>query len=222
MSIANGGIRTYYDRCQIRCKNMRFSFDHNKLISVSSFEILENSKIWLYGASGSGKSTFLSLLAGILKPSSGSLSISGFDFIKESQSKVDNFRHQHISYVHQENHFVDHWTGLQNLQTFTSATKLQIGESFDQVSLRSDFLKRPVISYSGGQRQLLSLAKTLLQKKKILFLDEPTAHLDDASFARFIYLIQNNFKDCTVIVVSHDSRLSGTLFTKTLFQEINQ
>lgn len=206
---------------KISCKNIQFSYPQQKtLIRNLNLEVSSGEKLWIKGRSGSGKSSFLKLLAGLLTPSQGEVQIEDTLISKLSDSEKRKFRFDHIGYTHQENHLIDHWILEQNLTLFTEDNTL-ILEILNAVDLPKELLKSRVADLSGGEKQRLSLARLILQKPKIALIDEPTSHLDDENTEKLMTYLLKKLKDSTFIVVSHDHRLEKFPFKALQFSEIN-
>ncbi|MGZ3746118.1 MAG: ABC transporter ATP-binding protein [Pseudobdellovibrionaceae bacterium] len=206
----------------LSCKNLKFSYDSHNLIQVSQFTLASNTGItWIRGSSGSGKSTFLSLLAGLHAPKEGEISWGDFPFSKRDEQARNQFRFQHIGYVPQENKMINHWTVEQNLKLISTDEKL-ISEYLKLLQFDKASREKKIEVLSGGERQRINLIKTFLKKPRIALLDEPTAHLDDKNVGIVIDLLKEKFRESLVIIVSHDSRLEKLLLNFTDFAEINR
>ncbi len=162
--------------------------------------------IGIIGNNGSGKSTLLKLLAGSLLPSQGSVSI-----FQQNPAKSRAPLKQKIGYIEQNTALDPDMTGLETLKFFAALYGLsrkpgqkrinEIIESFDL----SDFIKRRVKSYSGGQKKRLHIACGLLHQPELLILDEPGTALDPKG-KRFLwrFLKQYTEQGGTVLIVDHD------------------
>ncbi|WP_269848866.1 ABC transporter ATP-binding protein [Methanosarcina horonobensis] len=138
----------------------------------------------ILGPNGAGKSTLIKCIAGIFKPAAGSIRILGEDTASLGEKGIA----RHIGYVPQQNEVVFPFTVLDfvvmgrapHLSMFSSpsAEDMEIArESLEVIGL-SDLAERPVSSLSGGQSQMVLIARALVQKPSLLLLDEPTSHLD--------------------------------------------
>lgn len=206
----------------IQCRNLEFGYDSQKLIQVSHFQVGHSEKIWIQGPSGSGKSTFLSLLAGITSAQKGQITVKDKDLTKLGSDERALFRSENIGYVHQENHFIDHWTVEQNLNLFSAVPLKEIKDSLQLLGLSEKLITKKIAHLSGGERQRMSLVKVLLEKQSVLLLDEPSSHLDDASFEKLKTILTTRLNERTLILVSHDSRFERSGLKKINFKEINQ
>jgi ABC-2 type transport system ATP-binding protein len=160
----------------------------------------------LLGPNGAGKTTTLSILATLLKPTSGTAKVNGFDVTKNS----DEVR-KSIGIVFQDPSSDDILTGRENLYLHAMMYGVpmnEVGKRIDDALERVELKGRQndiVKKYSGGMRRRLELARGLLHKPKILFLDEPTLGLDPQARERMWAYIQSLAKEVnmTVIITTH-------------------
>jgi ABC-2 type transport system ATP-binding protein len=155
--------------------------EFNGLVAVKnvSLKIEEGEIFGLLGPNGAGKTTFISMLCTLLKPTSGTAKVNGYDIIKE-QSQV----RKSIGIVFQEPSLDNRLTGRENLEMHAglysvpkSERKKRIEEVLELVAL-SDRADELVRTYSGGMKRRLEIARGLIHYPKVLFLDEPTLGLD--------------------------------------------
>jgi ABC-2 type transport system ATP-binding protein len=160
----------------------------------------------LLGPNGAGKSTIISMLCTILKPTSGTALVNGYDIVKNS-SQV----RKSIGIVFQDPSVDDHLTGKENLEIHAdlygvpaSEKKSQIDTVLELVEL-SDRSNELVRNYSSGMRRRLEIARSLVHTPKVLFLDEPTIGLDPQSRDHIWSYIREllKTKDITIILTTH-------------------
>ena len=194
----------------IKLTNIDFGYKGIKIFSNLNFEIKKGQKIGLISPSGSGKSTFLSILLGIIKPTAGAIEIDDLKYEFTSQLSRNFF-----GYVPQKNFY------------FNSSIKENIAFGVKETAVDEEHLKKITqivglnennfgkdfeiknlgengSNFSGGQLQRISLARSLYFKPKILILDEATNQLDKAAEEKLLGDIISNFKNLTLVIVSHN------------------
>lgn len=136
----------------------------------------------ILGQSGSGKTTFLSLLAGLDTPKSGSMS---FDDKAIKSSNLTNYRKKTVSTVFQAYNLLTYMSAYDNVKTAVKISsvkfeneKAAIEEALNKVGLSTDLIYKPVSKLSGGQQQRVAIARALSYDPKIILADEPTGNLD--------------------------------------------
>ena len=181
---------------------------YEKLIAVDNLnlDIGQNEVFGLLGPNGAGKTTLIHMLATLLRPTSGSATVNGFDIISES----DKVRSS-IGIVFQAPSSDDMLTGYENLKLHSllyavpfSTREKRIAEVLELVGLterKNDQVKK----YSGGMRRRLEVARGLIHKPKVMFLDEPTLGLDPSSREIMWKHIQKLVKEekLTIILTTH-------------------
>jgi len=185
----------------IKLDGISFNYSKKTVISNITFEFGANEVIGIYGQNGVGKSTLLSILAGIMSPSEGRVEYFGLE-IKKAKRKFGNF----IAYVPQDVVLYETLSGIQNLNFWAGiygADKTQVKTIIEKLHL-ADFVNDQVSTYSGGMKRRLNFASSLILTPKIILLDEPTANLDEWSKNKILELIKE-YKNAGVciVIVSH-------------------
>lgn len=158
----------------------------------------------IVGPSGAGKTTFLSLLAGLDQPQEGYVLYQGEDIRKKG---LDYHRRHHISLVFQNYNLIDYLTAEENVRL---GGKGDAGELLTQVGILKEDWKRSVLRLSGGQQQRVAIARAMASEAKVLLADEPTGNLDEDTAKGIIRLLKRMAKvhgKC-VIVVTHSRHLA--------------
>jgi ABC-2 type transport system ATP-binding protein len=198
----------------ISLKNLTKKFD--KLVAVDnvSLDIHEGEVFGLLGQNGAGKTTIIHMLATLIKPTSGTAQINGYDIVKNSSQVRKN-----IGIVFQAPSSDDMLTGFENLKIHSylygvpSELRIKrINELLKLVGLyerKDDIVKK----YSGGMRRRLEIARGLIHKPKVIFLDEPTLGLDPNSRKSMWDYIQKLVKEekITIILTTHYMEEADTL-----------
>ena len=171
----------------------------------------------LLGASGSGKTTYLQLLAGMLTPRSGSIRLGDTRLDQLSGAKLDRFRGRNIGMVFQRSHFVAALTVRENLMLAQSLAGVPEDEKrlvgyLQQLGI-GDKLNRLPHQLSQGEQQRVAIARALVNDPLLLLADEPTSALDDHNAEEVIRLLQLSARNtkATLLIVTHDKRLENRL-----------
>lgn len=169
----------------------------------------------LMGPSGSGKTTLLSILGGILKPTSGQVSLLGNELTRLSASKLAQFRLDNIGFIFQGFNLFDALTAAENVEVAlkmkgmrSRIARLEAHNLLEQVGL-GDRIHNLPRDLSGGQKQRVAIARALAGDPQIIMADEPTAALDSHSGQMVIELLRQLAKEGgrTVLMVTHDPRV---------------
>lgn len=157
------------------------------------------------GKSGAGKSTFLSLLAGLDTPTKGKILFENQDIAKTGYS---HHRSKHISLVFQNYNLIDYLTPLENLKLVNKTASKDI---LLQLGLEEKQINRNVLKLSGGQQQRVAIARALVSEAPIILADEPTGNLDENTAMDIINILKSSAKERNkcVIVVTHSPQLAS-------------
>jgi ABC-2 type transport system ATP-binding protein len=190
----------------IKIRGLTKKYGSHIAVDNLTLDIYENEVFGLLGSNGAGKTTTIHMLATLLKPSSGSATVNGYDIVSQP-SRVRSS----IGIVFQAPSSDDMLTGYENLQLHSmlysvprNIRKQRIEEVLNLVGL-TERMHDQVKTYSGGMRRRLEIARGLLHKPKVMFLDEPTLGLDPASRETMWKYIQRLVKEerMTVILTTH-------------------
>ncbi len=174
----------------------------------------EGSFTALMGPSGSGKSTLLNLVAGLDKPTSGSVRVGGATVSSMNTSQLATWRSRTIGFVFQSYNLLPVLTAQQNVELPLLLTNLNKRDRAERVAIalgvvglsdRTDHYPRQL---SGGQEQRVSIARAIVADPQLILLDEPTGQLDSKSSEEVLTLLQrlNDEFNKTIIVVTHDAK----------------
>lgn len=176
------------------------------------FQVESGEMVSLLGSSGSGKSTLLNLMAGLMKPTEGSILIAGKQIETMNENQLAMFRRSHIGFVFQSYELLSHLTVIENVElplVFQGVKKKLRGQMaadlLEQVGL-ADKLSWFPSQLSGGQQQRVSIARSLITKPAIVFADEPTGNLDSKTEQEIIDLLirLNSQLGITFLIVTHE------------------
>jgi ABC-2 type transport system ATP-binding protein len=165
---------------------------------------IEKGILGLLGPNGAGKSTLMKIIATISQPTSGSLTLDGHDLVKEP-----NYIRKVLGYLPQDFGVYPNLNAYEFLEYIAAmkgvggpSLKARIEMLLEGVNL-IEVAKRPIGTYSGGMKQRIGIAQTLLNDPKVLIFDEPTVGLDPEERVRFRNLISDLAHDCIIILSSH-------------------
>lgn len=175
------------------------------------FELPSEENLLIIGASGSGKSTWLQLLAGIRKPEHGDVFFDQKGIFSMAPSVREQFRNKHIGIIFQEHHFIPSLTAKENclLGLKTDASVINNLESKAEALGLHPLLSKKPQHLSVGERQRLAILRTLLRKPRWIFADEPSSSLDDTHCEKMMDLLKTESSEinASLIVVTHDQRV---------------
>jgi len=179
-----------------------------------NLDVEEGEFLALMGPSGSGKTTLLNLIAGIDRPTSGSLRVAGRELTTMSRSELAAWRAEYIGYIFQLYNLVPTLTAYENVELPLLLHRMPRSERHRKVSLalelvgladRYDHFPRQL---SGGQEQRVAIARAIVTDPRIIVADEPTGDLDAQAAASVLTLLSrlNEELGKTLILVTHDAR----------------
>ena len=181
----------------------RLSKQYKNRIAVDRVSVsLQKGVYGLLGANGAGKTTFMRMLCGILKPTSGTITFDGIDVSEEAYRAVLGYLPQDFGYYPEFNatDFLLYFAALKGIPRHQADRKTN--ELLELVSLQ-DVRRKKIKTFSGGMKQRLGIAQALLNDPKLLVLDEPTAGLDPKERVRFRNLIETLGQECIVLLSTH-------------------
>jgi putative ABC transport system ATP-binding protein len=205
---------------QVVIKNVRkvYRVGSEKVVALDdvSFSIDEGEVCCFLGTSGSGKSTLLNLLAGLEKPTSGTIEINGKVISKMNEKKISKFRQKHIGFIFQSYNLLPALTAVENVAlplTFRGITKSsRIKRSKDQLKKvgLGKHLKHKPTQMSGGQQQRVGIARAFVSNPEIVFADEPTGNLDSKTTKEIMGMMMEFVRENnrTMILVTHDKTIA--------------
>lgn len=183
-----------------------------------SLEIDDGEFVSLMGASGTGKSTLLNLIAGIDRPDSGAITIAGADITKVSRSKLAKWRAANIGYIFQTHNLIPVLSACENVELPLLLLPMSRAErqKRTQIALEAVGLLDRAAHYprqlSGGQEQRVGVARAIVTHPKVVVADEPTGNLDDDTSRQVLRLLKriNEVLGVTLIMVTHDAEVAAT------------
>jgi putative ABC transport system ATP-binding protein len=187
-----------------------------------SLEVRDGELVAVMGPSGSGKSTLMHILAGLDKPSQGSVAIADTDLTQLDDASLTRLRREHIGFVFQFFNLLPMLSAEENI-TLPLAIAGQrpdaewLEELLNRVGLAKRRKHRPA-ELSGGEQQRVAIARALITRPTIVFADEPTGNLDSKTSSEILELLQVSEKTYgqTIVMVTHDPR-GATIADRILF-----
>lgn len=183
-------------------------FPNETAIDYQDLSFESGKSYMLLGASGCGKSTLLNMIAGILSPEHGSITIDGVDMTAKTQAEKDKFRIQKIGYIFQDFKLINDMTVKDNIDILR-LEKVDVSAMDDILSKLEilDKKNKRVRNLSGGERQRVAIARAIVKKPDIILADEPTGNLNFTIGEAVIRQLIEVSKGKTLIAVTHDERL---------------
>ena len=180
-----------------------------------SFDIAQGAFVAIVGPSGSGKTTLLGLLAGLDTPTRGTVVLDGADLGALSENDRARLRGEKVGFVFQTFQLIPTLTALENVQVplelrGSDGAAERARELIDRVGLHDRGHHFPT-QLSGGEQQRVAIARAFANSPRILFADEPTGNLDNATGHRIFELLQSLNSDggSTIVLVTHDASLAS-------------
>ncbi len=181
-----------------------------------NLEVEEDEFVAIFGPSGSGKTTLLMVMAGIIKPTSGSILYDSLDITKLSESQLAYWRHENIGFIFQNINLIPFLNVLDNviipMIPFTKNNKDLEQKALSLIELvgLSHRIRHKPSELSGGEQQRVAIARALINNPKVVFADEPTAHLDTDTGSKIVKLMKDisEEKKVTFIISTHDAEIA--------------
>ncbi len=187
------------------------------ILEQITLDIASKQRVAIVGPSGSGKSTLLGLIAGLDRPTSGSIGIDGVDITRLSENEMARYRRQKVGYIFQSFHLIPTLTAVENVAVPLELAgdddaRLKAVQLLDSVGLRERLDHFPV-QLSGGEQQRVAIARAFACHPPILLADEPTGNLDTVTGRQVIDLLEGMHRDygTTLVLVTHDQALASRM-----------
>ena len=199
----------------ITTKKIAFSYPNGETFQFPDLHCEASNTVLITGNSGKGKTTYLHLLAGLLKSKSGEIVINEVNINSISNKSKDQFRGQNIGIVFQKSHFIASLSVLENIEmaswlAFGNKNTSKAKKLLQELDLL-EFQNKLPSQLSVGQQQRASIARALINEPKVLLADEPTSALDDKNTEEVIQLLEQQAAEvgATLLIVTHDGRLKN-------------
>ena len=197
----------------VKTADVTYTYGDGEKMTFPDIELPSGEHLLVIGPSGIGKTTLLYLMAGLLPPLEGDVTIDGLSLNSLSRKEMNRFRGEHIGLIFQQYHFIKSLTVLDNLKLRQKNQKTEADKERRELLTErlglSEQLNKKVTALSQGQQQRLSIALGLIHKPKVILADEPTSNLDDANCVAVIKLLKEEAEICksSLVIITHDQRV---------------
>ncbi len=211
---------TRHSEVIIGVSNLRkvYKIGNEKVVALNkiNLEIRKGEICCILGTSGSGKSTLLNMMAGLEKPTKGSIKISGEAIEKMNEKQLAKFRQKHIGFIFQSYNLLGALTATENValplifRGISKTSREKLAKKYlDMVGLKERYKHRPT-QMSGGQQQRVGIARAFVGSPEIIFADEPTGNLDTATSIEVMHIMWKmaREKNQTIVIVTHDPEVA--------------
>jgi putative ABC transport system ATP-binding protein len=191
-----------------------FSGANSHEIAFPDIKVEKGQHLAITGESGSGKTTLLNLIAGLITPSSGTISVNGQIISSLSESERDQFRGAHVGYIFQTFNLISGFSALENVllgMVFGSrnANREKAEHLLERVGL-NDRMKNQPRELSTGQQQRVAIARALINDPEIILADEPTGNLNHKTTEGILKLLDDICTGKTLLTVTHEPEVANT------------
>jgi putative ABC transport system ATP-binding protein len=201
----------------IRSAHLKFSYPNGPTLSFPDVDVAQGAVVLLRGPSGCGKSTWLALVAGLMPPTSGELTVAEQPLAALKAAAADAWRAGAIGFLPQKLHLSAALSVQQNLAMAQWAAGqpedlARIAEALSALGV-AELAQRKPAQLSGGQAQRVALARAVLLKPRVILADEPTASLDDDAALDAVNLLLGTARHegATLVIATHDARVASAL-----------
>ncbi|HEY6839491.1 MAG TPA: ABC transporter ATP-binding protein [Geobacteraceae bacterium] len=198
----------------IEARQLSRSYGDITALKSLDLEVPEGEWLTVMGHSGSGKSTFLNLVGGLDRPTSGELRIGGVDMLTLDESGLARFRREYVGIIFQQHHLIPHLSALENVmmaQYFHSVVdEAEARSALERVGLGARLANRPG-ELSGGEQQRVCIARAVINSPRLLLADEPTGNLDHQNTRVVLDLLRELRAEerFTIVLVTHNDEVAA-------------
>lgn len=208
-------------KCVIDVKDLYkiYKVGNNRVRALNGvdFQIFEGEFCAIVGASGSGKSTLLNMLAGLEKPTKGSIMIAGQHIEHYKENELVRFRRENIGFIFQSFNLIGTLNAVENIamplmfKGIPKSTRLKRAKKMLELVGLKKYANHKPNQMSGGQQQRIGMARALVMNPSIVFADEPTGNLDSNTSKEMMDLMRTvlSQRNKTLVMVTHDNELAA-------------
>jgi len=201
----------------LKGSNIYKSYGDLQVLQGLEIEVKKAEVLSIIGKSGSGKSTLLHILGSLDIPDSGSMILDNTDFTKLSPNELAEFRNKHIGFIFQFHHLLPEFTALENVcipgfiqKSDDKKVRSEAKELLSYLGLSGRLTHKPN-QLSGGEQQRVAVARALINQPEIIFADEPSGNLDEATseeLHNLLFKLKEDMKQ-TFVIVTHNNDLAA-------------
>jgi putative ABC transport system ATP-binding protein len=223
--VVSAELGTVAIRSENLCRHYRMGEAMIRAVDGVSLEVSAGEFVALLGSSGSGKSSVLNLIAGLDRPTSGSVVVQNRDLAKLSREELAKYRLHIVGMVFQSFNLIPSMTLAENVELplrFAEVDRNQrmklASQALERVGLGARMHHRPS-ELSGGEQQRAALARALINRPKVLLADEPTGNLDSRTGTEIMNMVRefNRELGMTVVMVTHERALAERYAQRMIF-----
>src|SRR5579863_7188155 len=212
-------------RSENLCRHYQMGETQIRAVDGVSLEVRSGEFVALLGSSGSGKSSILNLIAGLDRPTSGSVIVRDRDLAKLSREELAKYRLHVVGMVFQSFNLIASMTLAENVELPLRFAEIDRGkrdsmarEALERVGLKARMNHRPS-ELSGGEQQRAALARALINRPRLLLADEPTGNLDSHTGTEIMEMVQQFNRDLgmTIVMVTHERALAERYAQRMIF-----
>ena len=201
------------------CKFFQTAQGRIEVLRDIDLEVAAGERVAIVGASGAGKTTFMHILGGLDKPSSGKVEFEGQDLSLLKGADLDGFRNRSVGFVFQFHQLLPEFTALENVMMPAliagrerSEGRRSAEELLEEVGLAHRLTHKPG-QLSGGEQQRVAIARALIMAPRLLLADEPTGNLDSNTSDAIYQLLQQLHQrhNLTMLIVTHSEVLASRM-----------
>ena len=195
----------------IKTSNLKYAYAKSGAISFPDIAVSLKESMLIFGESGCGKTTYLHLLAGLMRPTEGEILINDTNIASFSTLEMDKYRGINIGIVYQKPYFIESITVQDNLLLSPFAKKDKLKSIVERLNI-DGLMNRYPHQLSVGQQQRAGIARAVMNSPKLILADEPTSSLDNKNCKYVIDLLKEESanNDAALIITTHDDCLLYT------------